>query len=70
MTFTGFLDRMAELERHVGLHYSIEIIYVVDGYDAKLVGHDGSTVMAEAQGDSIIQAIDKLAKVVQIKKQL
>lgn len=51
---------MNKLDSFIGLHELIEIIYVVDGYQAILLTDDGDTVVHEAQGDTIDEALSQL----------
>ena len=44
----------------VQLHEGIEIIYVVDGYEARLYTHDGYKLVASANGNSILEALKVL----------
>lgn len=57
-------DVKAALERLdglVGLHEGIEIIYVVDGYEAMLTEDDGAIAARSAFGETIVDALCALA---------
>jgi hypothetical protein len=47
------------IERRLGLHESVGVIYVVDGYEAALV-HENQTVIAEAKGETVEEALANL----------
>ncbi len=51
------------IEDYVGLHESIEIIYVVDGYEAKLYRYaymHGDVLVAQGWGSTIEEALGSL----------
>lgn len=49
------------IEARLGLHQSVRVIYVVDGYEVTLYGDDDETVViAEASAPSIAEALDAL----------
>ena len=48
------------IARCLGLHQSIDIIYVVDGYDAIMWDCDGAFNVAEGHGDDVQSAMDAL----------
>jgi len=50
------------LDAAVGLHEGVELIYVVDGYEASLTTHDGATVKASAWGETIMDALVALGR--------
>lgn len=52
---------MKNLENKLGLHQRVEIIYVVDGYQASLV-HESEITLAEAFGNTVQEAIRELDK--------
>lgn len=54
-------DSLASLEGAVGLHESVEVAYVVDGYEATLTIHDGASTRASAEGATILAALEALA---------
>lgn len=62
MTMAGKLDEFDALEREIGLHESLEVIYVVDGYLARLLGNDGNAVVREVTSPSLFLALRELAK--------
>lgn len=41
------------------LHKSLEVLYVVDGYELSLMAEDGETVLATYKGESLRGAIDQ-----------
>lgn len=53
-------QKLEGLERFVQLHQSVEIIYVVDGYEAHYLVADGEHLEREAQGETIQEALQKL----------
>ena len=55
-------DVAEALDDLIGLHESIEIIYVVDGYEAALVTHDGATTKRTARGDTVLAALRTLTE--------
>jgi hypothetical protein len=48
------------MEDRVGLHRTIEFLYVVDGYEAMLMDDDGNTEVARAKGDTLREAVEAL----------
>ena len=58
-------DRLDWLEANHTLHQSVEITYVVDGYDVVLLHEDGiSELSPRFHGDDLREAIDKAMKCV------
>ena len=53
-------ERWPTLNQRLGLHQRIEVIYVVDGYEATLASEDGFVAITSAQGETIAVAIDAL----------
>jgi hypothetical protein len=52
--------RLEWLEKHSTLHTSVEILYVVDGYEVTVVNEDGITDMSPRfHGATLAEAIDK-----------
>ena len=52
-------ERLDWLERNHTLHQSVEIIYVVDGYEVQIVDEDGFTNLSPAfHGADLRSAID------------
>ena len=49
------------LEDWMGLHRSVEIFYVVDGYRVELTSDDGNTVAHTGEGPSLLRALQNLA---------
>lgn len=47
------------IERRLGLHESVGVIYVVDGFEAALV-RENQTVIAEAKGATVEEALANL----------
>ena len=52
----------AGVEEFLGLHEGIEIVYVVDGYEATLTTHDGATSKATGTGATVAEALRALAR--------
>ena len=52
----------AILERRLGLHERLEVIYVADGYEATLSTHDGDEVVGSCHGSTITEALVGLAQ--------
>lgn len=50
--------RLDWLERSNTLHQSVELLYVVDGYEVQLIRDDGATCCVSARGESLRSAID------------
>ena len=48
------------LDDLIGLHESIEIDYVVDGYEASLTAHDGATTVRISKGGTVMEALTLL----------
>lgn len=48
------------LEDILGLHEEIEIIYVVDGYEATLLTGDGARRVRTVKADTVLEAIQGL----------
>lgn len=48
------------LEEKLGLHQEISVIYVVDGYCARLLSADGTVTIEESHGDTIADAMADL----------
>jgi hypothetical protein len=55
-------DEVERLQDYVGLHESVEITYVVDGYEATLTTHDGASKKASAKGHTITAALTALSR--------
>jgi hypothetical protein len=51
---------MLSIEALLQLHECVEVVYVVDGYNARLTTNDGADVVVEVFGISFVQAIDNL----------
>lgn len=52
---------LPKLEERLGLHQRLEVIYVVDGFNAQLVNEDGyGGTIAEAHGVTILEALENL----------
>lgn len=51
----------AAIEQRLGLHEEVSIIYVVDGYDARLLAGDGGRVVASHKSNTPIAALRGLA---------
>lgn len=54
------VEALRELDAEVGLHESIEIIYIVDGFEATLTTHDGASTRRSATGATILEALRAL----------
>ena len=53
-------ERLDWLEANHTLHKSVEILYVVDGYEVTIVDEDGYTVLSpNFHGQNLREAIDK-----------
>lgn len=52
-------SKLYTLEDSLGLHSRVEIIYVVDGYQASLIKED-DTILFTAWGESIAGAVQNL----------
>ena len=52
--------RWPNIDRCLGLHQSVDVIYVVDGYDALLWEDDGNFTIAEGHGDDVESAMNAL----------
>lgn len=50
------------LDDKIGLHEEVRIIYVVDGYEAQFLIHDGDETLITAKGDTVIEALQELEK--------
>lgn len=48
------------IARCLGLHQNIDIIYVVDGYEAIMWDCDGNVRVAEGHGEDVKAAMDAL----------
>ena len=48
------------IETLLQLHEQIEIIYVVDGYEAKLATSDGDISVHAAHGKTVAEALERL----------
>jgi hypothetical protein len=53
-------DELDWIEGMMGLHRTVEFLYVVDGYQASLVEHDGATVIATGEGETLREAVQSL----------
>lgn len=53
------------LTKAVGLHESIEVIYVVDGYKAFFVARDGAETVCEAHDTDVFEALVKLDRLLE-----
>jgi hypothetical protein len=51
-------ERMAWLEANNTLHWTVEMLYVVDGYEVRLC-YDGEPVHGPFKGESLGAAVDK-----------
>lgn len=51
---------MEELEYSIGLHEEVSIIYVVNGYSASLYTRDGSKLLLQANGNSLLESLQNL----------
>lgn len=51
------------MDRWIGLHERLTILYVVDGYEAELATDDGERLVASARGETVANALQSLAKV-------
>lgn len=52
--------RWPNIDRCLGLHQSVDVIYVVDGYDAVLWDDDGSVTVADGHGADVEAAMNAL----------
>jgi hypothetical protein len=59
---------LRELEAHVGLHEGVEITWLVDEYEAALTTHDGASVRATGEGETIADAIAALCRALEDTK--
>ena len=50
------------IESWMGLHRTIEFLYVVDGYEVSIVDEDGAKVVAKAKGDTLWEAVEALCR--------
>lgn len=48
------------IDRCLGLHQDVSVIYVVDGYDAVLLDCDGDEHVADGHGVTVKDAMDAL----------
>ena len=55
------------LDARLGLHQEVEIIYVVDGYQATLRDESGSTIAEGAVAPSVALAVMALEMAIQLK---
>lgn len=53
------LERLDWYEAQHTLHKSLEVLYVVDGYELSLMAEDGDTVLATYKGNTLRDAIDQ-----------
>ena len=54
-------DLDARLEGLLGLHESVELVYMVDGYRATYLTKDGDVLVAMVEGRTPIGALENLA---------
>lgn len=59
------VEALRELDAAMGLHEGIEIVYVVDRFEADFTKHDGATSTAHAQGATIFEALTALCATLQ-----
>jgi hypothetical protein len=58
-------DFLGALDCAIGLHEHVEVIYVVDGYEAVLFVHDGSLEKLRAFGSTVYEALDNLDSLIE-----
>jgi hypothetical protein len=54
---------MQTIEKFIGLHEELEVRYIVIGYEALLMGHDGNEILALAEGVTVSDALETLAMI-------
>lgn len=52
-------ERLDWFEAQHTLHKSLEVLYVVDGYELSLIAEDGDVVLATFKGETLREAIDQ-----------
>jgi hypothetical protein len=58
------IQETPKLDQVLGLHQTIEIYYLVEGYEASLVNEDGKT-LKEGHGKTVLEALGNLERALQ-----
>lgn len=54
---------MQIIEKFIGCHEELLVEYIVIGYKATLTGHDGNVLLASAEGETVSDALENLAMI-------
>ena len=58
----SWVFQLDNLQKALGLHERVEIIYVVDGYEAIFSTQDGNIQVASARGTTVVEALTALSE--------